>query len=243
MLRIFLSLMTLVLATAMARADGPCELLMFEDRPYTACRFDLREDALALYNLDADGRPYGSFSVLAADLSAQGKSLVFAMNAGMYDEALRPIGLYVENGHQLKKVNRRAGGGNFHLKPNGVFWIKGDRGGVTETEAYVKEGLGPDFATQSGPMLVIDGDLHPKFTADGTSAKQRNGVGAIDDHHVVFVISEGPVNFHSFARLFRDGLGCRNALFLDGSISSLFDAAASRNDDFVPLGPMVGLAR
>ena len=243
MLRILLALITLVLMAATARAEGPCEPLVFEDQPYTVCQFDLRRDALALYNLDAEGRPYGSFTALAAALSAQGKTLVFAMNAGMFNDGLKPIGLYVENGQQAKKVNRKAGGGNFHLKPNGVFWLKGDRGGVTETEAYVQGGFRPDFATQSGPMLVVDGTIHPMFSEDSASAKQRNGVGAVDDHHIVLVISEGPVNFHRFARLFRDRLGCRNALFLDGSVSSLFDAAGSRNDDFVPLGPMVGLAK
>jgi uncharacterized protein YigE (DUF2233 family) len=30
------------------------------------------------------------------------------------------------------------------------------------------------------------------------------------------------VNFHGFARLFRDELGCRDALFLDGTISQFY---------------------
>jgi len=243
MFRILLALITLVLVAATARAGSPCQPLVYEERPYTVCRFDLRQDPLALYNLDSDGQPYGSFTALATVLSAQGKTLVFAMNAGMFNEALKPIGLYVEEGQQMKKVNRRAGGGNFHLKPNGIFWIEGDLGGVTETESYVEAGLDPDFATQSGPMLVVDGGIHPKFSADSTSQKQRNGVGAVDEHHIVLAISEGPVNFHRFARLFRDRLGCRNALFLDGSVSSLFDAESHRNDAFSAIGPIVGLAK
>ena len=40
---------------------------------------------------------------------------------------------------------------------------------------------------------------------------------------MVFAISETPVNFHTFARLFRDRIGCRNALYLDGTISQFYD--------------------
>lgn len=241
--RILLGVLFLLLALAPARADGPCERLEFEGAAYTACRFDLRSDGLALYSLDAGGKPYGSFGALKEALAQDGKNLAFAMNAGMFDEALKPIGLYVEQGHQQKKINRRSGGGNFHLKPNGVVWFGKGEGGVMETEAFAKSGLKPQFASQSGPMLVIDGEIHPKFSADGPSLKIRNGVGAIDGHSLVFAISDEPVNFHAFARLFRDHFGCRNALFLDGSVSSLYDAASGRSDGFLPLGPMVGLAR
>ena len=161
----------------------------------------------------------------------------------MYDDRLKPIGLYVERGLEGKKLNRRNGPGNFHLKPNGVFYIEGVRAGVMETEAYVKAGVTADHASQSGPMLVIDGKIHPKFRADGKSRQRRNGVGAIDDHTLVFAISDSIVNFHSFARLFRDRLGCRNALFLDGNISSLHAPDIGRQDRFFPVGPIVGLVK
>jgi len=243
MLRVLTFLAALLLTAAFAMAEGPCAPMSFGSGSYTVCRFDLRSSPLALYDLDETGEPYGSFSALAASLASSGKTLSFAMNAGMYDDAQKPIGLYVEDGRQLKKVNRRSGAGNFHLKPNGIFWIDGSKGGVTETEAFISSGLKPRYATQSGPMLVIDGEIHPKFSTEGTSMKIRNGVGAVDGHTIVFAISESPVTFHDFADLFRDGLGCRNALFLDGSVSSLYDAATSRNDRFMPLGPIVGLAR
>jgi uncharacterized protein YigE (DUF2233 family) len=180
--------------------------------------------------------------VLAAALKENGQTLIFAMNAGMYDVNLRPIGLYIENGRQAKKINRRSGSGNFHLKPNGVFYIDGGKAGVVETEAFVKAGLRPEFATQSGPMLVINGEIHPKFSADGTSAKRRNGVGQCDSG-ITFAISEEGVNFYDFAKLFADGLNCSNALFFDGTVSSLYSTELGRNDGFVPLGPMVGAVR
>lgn len=229
------------LAAAPARAA--CVSETYEDNDYTICRFDLRKEPLALFNLGKDGQPYGSFSALDAALKEQGKTLAFAMNAGMYDKDLRPIGLYVEGGLQQKRINRRDGPGNFHLKPNGVFYIAGTTAGVLETEAYIRAAPKADYATQSGPMLVIDGNIHPKFTIDGTSRQRRNGVGVVDANTVVFAISDGYVNFHSFARLFRDHLKCRNALFLDGAISSLYAPELGRSDGFVALGPIVGLAK
>ena len=240
----FAAIISVWLVSLPAAAEGPCAPREFDGTRYTICRFDLREDRLALYNLDGEGKPYGSFEALATALAAEGKTLRFAINGGMYDDALKPIGLYVERGQQRKRLNRAGGSGNFHLKPNGVFWLKGSEGGVMETGAYAEAGLAPDHATQSGPMLVIDGKLHPRFIEDGASRKWRNGVCVLERHMAVFAISEQVVNFHDFGRLFRDGLGCRNALFLDGgSVPSLHDAATGRSDAHAPLGPIIGLAK
>jgi uncharacterized protein YigE (DUF2233 family) len=243
MWRRFLALVALLAVVVPAAAEPACQSMVFEEADYTVCRFDLRKDRLSLFNLDAEGVPYGSFSALSQALQAQGKTLAFAMNAGMYDEAQKPIGLYIEAGKQAHKINRRNGAGNFHLKPNGVFYVAGKRAGVLDTEAFVKAGLTPDYATQSGPMLVIDGRIHPKFSATGNSLKRRNGVGVVDDHTVVFAITEGVANFYSFARLFRDGLDCRNALFFDGSVSSLYAPDLGRSDGYFPLGPIVAVVR
>lgn len=237
----------LLLALALLVMAGPahaaCSAESFEGNGYTVCRFDLRQDRLQLFNLGPGGEPYGSFAALEAALKDSGKTLSFAMNAGMYDDHLKPIGLYVERGVEVKKINRRNGPGNFHLKPNGIFYIAGDSAGVLETEAFGKAGIKADYASQSGPMLVIDGAIHPKFTVDGQSRQRRNGVGAIDQHTVVFAISDSTVNFHSFARLFRDRLNCPNALFLDGNISSLHAPELGRSDGFFPVGPIVGLVK
>ena len=222
-------------------AEAACQKLDYAARSYTACTFDVIKDHVELFNLDENDIPLGNFPRLASKLAADGKTLTFAMNAGMFDQNLRPIGLYVENGNQTKKLNHRSGSGNFHLKPNGVFYIAGKKSGVMETEAFAKSGIKPDFATQSGPMLVINNKIHPKFSASGTSAKIRNGVGMVDDHTVVFVISNDPVGFYEFASLFRDQLASRNALFLDGSVSSLFSTEVSGVGGYVALGPMVGV--
>ena len=239
--RLWLLVLGLLLGTA--RAEAACIAESYEGNDYTVCRFDLRQDHLELFNLDAEGEPYGSFSALQVALEGKGQTLAFGMNAGMYGEDLKPVGLYIEDGRMLRKLNRRNGPGNFHMKPNGVFFIDGSRGGVMETEAFAASGLTPQFASQSGPMLVVDGRIHPKFSPEGTSLQRRNGVGAPDGHTLVFVISDSWVNFHSFARLFKDRLGCPNALFLDGSISSLHAPDVGRSDGFAPLGPIVALVK
>ena len=195
---------------------------------------------LEVRNLDGNDEPYRYLGSLALAVAQDGRKLLFAMNAGMFDENQRPIGYYVENGKQMKKLNRRNGGGNFHLKPNGVFYVKDGKPGVMETDAFAKSGMKPDFASQSGPMLVINGKIHAKFSETGISRKLRNGVGIDAAGRAYFVISENAVTFWEFATLFRDELKTDNALFFDGSVSSLYAPEINRNDGFLPLGPMVG---
>ena len=224
-----------------AAAHAGCSPQAYDGHSYTICSFDVQTAHVELFNLDQNDIPLGNFDRLSQKLKADGKTLIFAMNAGMYDTNLRPIGLYVENGVEAKKLNRRNGGGNFHLKPNGVFYIAGEKAGVMETEAFAKSGIQPDFATQSGPMLVINNKIHPRLSPTGTSFKIRNGVCVPDDHTAMFAISNDPVGFYDFASVFEDQLGCKNALFLDGSISSLYSAEVSGVGGYVPMGPMVGV--
>jgi uncharacterized protein YigE (DUF2233 family) len=167
------------------------------------------------------------------------------MNAGMYDEEGRPIGLYVEQGRRLRGVNLRGGPGNFHMKPNGVFAVDEEgRVSILTSDAYARRApAGVMWATQSGPMLVIGGRLHPRISPDGESRLIRNGVGVADAQTAFFVVSDDPVSFGRFARLFRDVLGCPDALFLDGSVSSLWDPAAGRKDAHAEIGPMALVLR
>ena len=224
-----------------APAPPPCQPLTFETMEVTVCRASTASDIRTFLNRPS-GNPYYSFEAVDAALSEEGAGLSFAMNAGMYHEDRTPVGLYVEAGEPFTALNTTARDGNFGLVPNGVFYVANGRAGVLETNAFAAASLTPDYATQSGPMLVIDGALHPKFNAEGTSRKKRNGVGlSADGETVVFVISEAPVNFHTFARLFRDELETPNALFLDGTVSRLYDPANERSDPGLPMGPIVGV--
>jgi uncharacterized protein YigE (DUF2233 family) len=228
---------------APAQAAGSCAPMAFEDADYVVCAFDARQDDIRIYWKGANGAPYGGFSGLAVALKAQGRELRFAMNGGMFEADLSPVGLLIENGKQLHRADTRDGDSNFHLKPNGVFYV-GEAGaaGVVETARFLSMGPTARYATQSGPMLVIDGRIHPKIRPTGTSAKIRDGVGVRDGSIVVFAISEARVTFYAFARLFRDGLKCPNALFLDGSVSSLFAPGLQRADALSPLGPIIGVS-
>jgi uncharacterized protein YigE (DUF2233 family) len=210
---------------------------------YTVCDFDARKSDIRLFLRDEKGETYGSFASLVGALANKGEALVFAMNAGMYAEDRAPVGLYVENGRTLNGANTRAGPGNFHMRPNGVFWIDGARVGVTETARFLKSRQRAQFATQSGPMLVVGGRIHPRIHEDGVSQKFRNGVCVQDGHIARFAISNQPVTFYEFARLFRDRLRCKDALFLDGgSASALYAPSLSRHDRFAPtMGPIVGV--
>jgi uncharacterized protein YigE (DUF2233 family) len=187
-----------------------------------------------------DQGPLRSFEALERHLEERVRQLRFAMNAGMYDEAGQPIGLYVEQGRRLRRVNLREGPGNFHMQPNGIFSVDGQgRVAVATSEAFARRQPEAMWATQSGPMLVIDGQLHPDIRSDGESRLVRNGVGVRDEASAFFVISDDPVSFGRFARFFRDVLRCPNALFLDGTVSSLWDPGGNRRDGGRALGPMV----
>ena len=217
--------------------DSHCSAQAFDGSRFTVCRAP--GGSIELVAAAPDEQPVRRFDALEATLGDRAATVAFAMNAGMFDDAGRPIGLAIVNGREVQAVNRRQGGGNFHLMPNGVFQVTRDgKASVVTTEKW-KPSRDIRTATQSGPMLVIDGKLHPAFDADGTSRYIRNGVGIGPDGDALFVISEEPLSFGKFGRFFRDGLKTRNALFLDGSVSALWDPANYRRDQTVPLGPMV----
>lgn len=179
------------------------------------------------------------FKALATRLGPRAGAVAFAMNGGMFDDAGAPIGLMIENGHEVRAINRREGDGNFHLLPNGVFLVRKDGRAEVVASAAFKPAPDIAFATQSGPMLVIDGALHPKFDPDGTSRYVRNAVGIGPDGAPLFVVTTDVVSLGKLARFFRDRLKARNALYLDGSVSSLWDPANARMDDFTELGPLI----
>lgn len=237
------ALLVLGLGAADGTASAACAPKDFNDAKFIVCTFDPRHDDIRLFLSGPDDKPYGSLGALASALKQKGQKLAFAMNAGMFGQDQSPVGLYVEDRRKLHEADTRGGVTNFHMKPNGVFWIGNGVAGVTETSRYLASAPPARYATQSGPMLIIDGKVHPKIRPDGTSQKIRNGVGACKGGAVSFAIADDPVTFDTFARLFRDGLGCQNALFLDGSVSSLYAPELNRGDELEPLGPIVGVVR
>ncbi len=277
-----LAALALLAAALPVGAQAACRTETAGGARLVVCDFHPAADDLRLFLNDAAGRPYGEFDLVKAALEAKGETLRFAMNAGMYHKNRTPVGLYVENGAELKKISTKDGPGNFHLLPNGVFWIdESGAAGVTETGAFAlafpspacgsavtnEAGSPPGgapvsgarsspaprplkrekaegclrYATQSGPMLVVDGAIHPKFLPEATSRKRRNGVGVRDDGAVVFAISDSAVTFHEFATFFRDTLKTPNALYLDGTISRLYAPDIARDEPGLPMGPIIGV--
>ena len=217
--------------------ESACSDRSFEGTRFTVC--SVKGGAVEIRTSARIGVPYRTFATLETALGKKAEQVAFAMNAGMFDDRGKAIGLLVEGGKQLHAINRRKGGGNFHLMPNGVFLVRRDgKAAVVMSDAY-KPSADIAFATQSGPMLVIAGKIHPRFNPDGSSRNIRNGVGIARDGRARFVISQDPVSFGKFARLFRDGLGAKDALYLDGSVSSLWDPVNGRRDSHALLGPMV----
>lgn len=166
------------------------------------------------------------------------------MNAGMYDPAQRPVGLLIQHGVVLHRAETRDGAGNFYLKPNGVFAVDlNAQVRIEPTDRFLAHGPRPRWATQSGPLLVEGGRLHRALATNGSAQVVRNGVGVRGRDEAFFVISDNPVSFGRFARLFRDGLGCADALYLDGVVSSLWVPNLGRIDSRPGLGPIVVVSR
>jgi uncharacterized protein YigE (DUF2233 family) len=221
-----------------------CGAKTMGDTPFTVCRVDLTAEQLQLFWKDDAGRPYRQFSALREALNFKGEQLVFAVNAGMFQPDFSPVGLFVAEGRELVRLNRHVGSGNFSQQPNGVFLVEGHSARVMTTSDYGNEKPNPTLATQSGPMLVHNGEITTSavMTPDSTWRKVRNGVCAPSPDSVAFVISESPVTFYEFAIFFRDSLHCRDALYLDGTISSLYASSLKREDRGSDMGPMLGVA-
>jgi uncharacterized protein YigE (DUF2233 family) len=175
---------------------------------------------IALYFKNDSGKRIGSLKNLKKHVHGKGKKLLFAMNGGMYNPDRAPVGLYVENGKVITEKDTSDGEGNFYMTPNGIFHIDANnKAFVTTTDNYTSNDA-VTYATQSGPMLVIDSNIHPQFRKGSKHTNIRNGVGILPDGRVVMAMSKEKINFYDFAMYFKER-GCKNALYLDGLVSLL----------------------
>ncbi len=243
-------LAAMALLGAAGTAAGACRNETFADKDYIVCSFDLAESDLRMFWKDPGGRTFGTFTALSGYLEGHGERLAFATNGGMYGQDHAPIGLYVEDGEELAAVNTTSSDPdvkpipNFYKEPNGIFFVGDGTAGVMSTEAFLATRPDARYATQSGPMLLVDGEIHPMFIPGSSDLNPRNGVCAPTPNSVDFAITLGTVNFHDFATMFRDHLGCRDALFLDGgSASALYSPEMGRNDGpgHGGFGPIIGV--
>jgi len=230
----------LLVLAALPASAVTCSDVRFDGLSFTTCTVDPATENLRLFLRDGEGTPYSSFAALEQALPDN--TLAFAMNAGMYHDDRAPVGHYVEGGVTEMRLLTNASPGNFGLLPNGLLCITDSSATVYETLDFAARDPTCRDATQSGPMLVIDGALHPRFLPDSTSRNIRNGVGtSATGDRAVFAISNQAVTFHEFARFFRDGLGLPVALYFDGRISRLHAPQLGRSDGGVAMGPIVGV--
>ncbi len=205
---------------------------------------DPKKDDLRLYSQDASGRPLHNFTALEARVRADGARLLFAANAGMFQPDFSPVGLLVLNGNEVSPLNLADGAGNFFLKPNGVFALT-DRheAEIMESSSYTTFLPRVLWATQSGPLMVHRGEIHPDLIESSANVTIRSGVGVRKDGTVVFAISRGPVNFYDFAWFFLTRLRCPNALYLDGHISAFHFPGQPEKPGEHLFGPMFALVK
>jgi uncharacterized protein YigE (DUF2233 family) len=188
---------------------------------FISYRADLKKQELKLYWKDDKGQPLKSIQRLKELVESKQQQLLFAMNAGMYMTDNTPLGLFIQNGKTIKPLNKRSGTGNFYLKPNGVFYIDSENNpAICTTEKFIDNGK-IKFATQSGPMLVINGEIHSVFEQGSKNVNIRNGVGVLPNNKLLFAMSKKEINFYDFANYFKKA-GCTNALYLDGFVCRSF---------------------
>ena len=182
---------------------------------------DAKTQDLQLYWKNDKGETFKSIQNLKSYVESKKLTLTFAMNGGMFNKDFSPQGLFIQNKKTLAVLDTADGNGNFYLKPNGVFYISTDNiPFVCKTTDFIDNGK-IKYATQSGPMLVIDGQVHSAFKYGSKNLNIRNGVGILPNNRIVFAMSKTEINFYDFAKHFQS-LGCKNALYLDGFVSRTY---------------------
>ena len=222
--------------------SAECHDFKFQEAPFTACTAKVPEDDIRLFLQDKTGKIFGQFQELDNFLKQQDLNIIFATNGGMYHADRSPVGMYIENFKEYSPLITRDVPGNFGLLPNGVFCFNKKEFLILETKKFVQGKIQCQYATQSGPLLVIDGKIHPKFIKDGTSKFIRSGVGiSRNKSKAIFLISNQAVNLHHFASTFLDHFKTDNALYLDGNITRLYSPKINRIDFGFAIGPIVAV--
>ncbi|MFN8392565.1 MAG: phosphodiester glycosidase family protein [Bdellovibrionota bacterium] len=213
-----------------------CDTLRYRGSDYDVCRVDTKSENLGLYYLAPTGDRFRTLNGLQSALKRQGHRLIFATNAGIFTTSYRPLGLYIENGVELVPMSTSDGEGNFFLKPNGIFAVTDSGPIVVETSELRDMRSKLKIATQSGPLLLRNGSIHPAFNNQSTNKTVRSGVG-VEGSLAIFVLSESDVSFYDIAALFRDELHCKDALYLDGAISEMLSprSAAPGGHEFAAM--------
>ena len=232
------SLLPLLLLSLPAFASGTCSLTdpSLTLQSYTV---DPQRERIVMYWQNEDGKAWGSLRSLLGDINRDGQ-VQMAMNGGIYDKAYAPLGLYIEKGRQLTPLNRASGGGNFFIRPGGVFYLRGQNAGIVSINKF-RASPAIRYAVQSGPMLIENGKINWRLKPSASSRKLRNGVGITGDGKVVFMLSARETNFYDFACYAQSRLNVRQMLYLDGTISKMYQKGGSVPWQYHPFVTMIAV--
>jgi uncharacterized protein YigE (DUF2233 family) len=213
-----------------------------QDKDLRFLSFAADPSSIRFYWKDDHGRIFRSIGNLKQFIESKNQELKFAMNGGMYMRDNSPQGLFIQNSIVLIPLDTLSGTGNFYLKPNGVFYLTNDgRAVICQSNEFINNGQ-IIFATQSGPMLLVDGQIHQAFKKGSANLNIRNGVGILPDSRVLFAMSKHEVNFYDFAEFFKS-MGCKNALYLDGFVSRTYLPDENWNQLDGNFGVIIGVAK
>lgn len=235
---ILTSLLSVVVATSFIYATKQ----QSEDNRFISYTTDPKKEGIKLYWKDDKKNRFGSIDNLKLWLSKNKQKLVFAMNGGMYKTDNSPQGLFIESNKTLSPLDTLSGAGNFYLKPNGVFYITTNNTAVVCNTIDFKNNGQIKYATQSGPMLVINNRIHPSFKEGSSNLNIRNGVGILPGNKIVFAMSKKEINLYDFAKYFKE-LGCKNALYLDGLVSRTYLPEKNWTQTDGDFGVIIGISR
>ena len=148
-----------------------------------------------------------------SDMAKSSHALI-GVNGGFFTPEHKSIGLLVKSG---KKINPMH-----YTSWWSVFGIRGTTP-IILPQWQVKSTRGFKMAMQVGPRLVVNGRI-PKLK--GSKKAARSAVGITRAGDVIIVVTEGAgITLPDMAELMRrsrfiNGLGCPNAMALDGGRSS-----------------------
>lgn len=191
-----------------------------------ACSANARPAPVVFHVLPGDDvrietRPNG---VRLTDLMAD-PQVAFAMNGGIFERPEEATGLLISGGTEIHPVNLANGAGNFFLKPNGILFRTSDgkwrivesvefAGARSHSIATVTD------ATQSGPLILRQGIIHPAIQPTSQNKLLRNAACVDAKGGLHLIMTRGDGTFHDVARAAID-MACTDALYLDGVISSV----------------------
>lgn len=173
-------------------------------------RFSLNDYQLALQ--PAEGMDNARAAHVSL-LTQQAKALI-GVNGGFFSPDFQPLGLRIQNG-KIKSPLKT-------ISWWGVFYTQNKHPSVVSAQKFAHSN-NINFAVQGGPRLIIDGNIPKKLKA---GFAERTALG-IDKQNRILVLSteKSPMSTEELAQLMRapetqNGIGCLNALNLDGGSSS-----------------------